>query len=486
VRALAFAAFALTMLLVAECAGVQPPRRETCADWFASLDEVVDHAGVRDAGTYRISGFPYLRANRFLASFRGDVRDNPVVFGVWVDRLAALDATARSYELRNLPASWLGSLGVDDRRAAIAKSVSCAAELRRADLASTPQREALVERAAVPDEYIDWHRVVGVYALATLPFSIGIYRWQEETVHRFSRDVAGEALDLMMTRYEPPDRPAAAERIAAIIARAPTDPLGIPQFRGEDRERLFEAFAPVYEIATSGVADRFGPLSWGQEPAPEVDATRPTVYRRMAFTRYGRDVLVQLVYTVWFPERPPDSAHDLLSGRLDGLMFRVTLDRRGRPLVYDTIHPCGCYHMFFPTSRVKAKPPPQPGIEWAFVPAILPTVDPGYRITLRVASGSHYLVGLRFDRGGRGTVYRFAEDDDLRALPTADGATRSAFDPDGIVPGTDRGERLLFWPTGVADTGAMRQWGKHATAFLGRRHFDDADLIERRFAIIEQ
>jgi len=31
--------------------------------------------------------------------------------------------------------------------------------------------------------------------------------------------------------------------------------------------------------------------------------------------------------------------------------------------------------------------------------------------------------------------------------------------------------------------GAMRQWGRHATAFVGRRHFDDADLIERRFQL---
>ena len=54
------------------------------------------------------------------------------------------------------------------------------------------------------------------------------------------------------------------------------------------------------------------------------------------------------------------------------------------------------------------------------------------------------------------------------------------------MPGTERGERLLFWPTGVEDTGAMRQWGRHATAFLGRRHFDDPDLIERRFSIVEQ
>jgi hypothetical protein len=36
---------------------------------------------------------------------------------------------------------------------------------------------------------------------------------------------------------------------------------------------------------------------------------------------------------------------------------------------------------------------------------------------------------------------------------------------------------------GIDNAGAMRQWGTHATAFIGRRHFDDADLIERRFEI---
>jgi hypothetical protein len=168
----------------------------------------------------------------------------------------------------------------------------------------------------------------------------------------------------------------------------------------------------------------------------------------------------------------------LASGSLDGLVFRVTLDPQGQPLVYDTIHPCGCYHMFFPTARVRVRPSPRPETEWALVPATLPAVDPAVRLVLQIASHSHYLVELRFDTGGRGTAYHFAEDDALRALPTLDGTTRSAFGPDGIAPGTERPERFLFWPTGVSDTGAMRQWGRHATAFLGRRHFDDPDLKE--------
>jgi hypothetical protein len=27
----------------------------------------------------------------------------------------------------------------------------------------------------------------------------------------------------------------------------------------------------------------------------------------------------------------------------------------------------------------------------------------------------------------------------------------------------------------------MRQWGRHATAFIGRAHFDDPHLLERYF-----
>jgi len=34
---------------------------------------------------------------------------------------------------------------------------------------------------------------------------------------------------------------------------------------------------------------------------------------------------------------------------------------------------------------------------------------------------------------------------------------------------------------GIESAGAMRQWGHHATEFVGERHFDDANLIDRYF-----
>ena len=89
--------------------------------------------------------------------------------------------------------------------------------------------------------------------------------------------------------------------------------------------------------------------------------------------------------------------------------------------------------------------------------------------------------------GNPGTALEYALEDDnvLRSVARPDGGRRSVFRPDGIVPGSERGERWLFWPMGIAEPGAMRQWGRHATAFVGRRHFDDPGLFER-FLVLKE
>ena len=79
------------------------------------------------------------------------------------------------------------------------------------------------------------------------------------------------------------------------------------------------------------------------------------------------------------------------------------------------------------------------------------------------------------------TLYDLIAMDALRGLPKATGGTRSLYDHRGIVVGTERRERFLLWPIGVPAPGAMRQCGTHATAFVGRRHFDDPHLIDRAF-----
>ncbi|MBS0336285.1 MAG: hypothetical protein JSS40_05640, partial [Proteobacteria bacterium] len=105
------------------------------------------------------------------------------------------------------------------------------------------------------------------------------------------------------------------------------------------------------------------------------------------------------------------------------------------------------------------------------------------RIVVRIASRTHYVDRVYVDRFDSVARYALRPYDDLRSLPLMPGGSRSVFGQDGIVAGTERGERFLFWPMGIASAGAMRQWGHQATAFVGRRHFDDADLLEKRFVL---
>jgi hypothetical protein len=307
--------------------------------------------------------------------------------------------------------------------------------------------------------------------------------WQDQTLADFRRGPAlpeGAAL----LRYAPPGSEdpdfAATERI---LARAATTPLGIPELSESEFEQLSSAYAPSFAIEVSGDYDRFGALRWAHgAELPGVDPAEPTVYRQAAYTRYEGRILLQLVYTIWFSERPTQGRFDILSGKLDGLVWRVTLAPDGEPLVYDAIHPCGCYHMFFPTARAQPTAAPDSLEEWAFVPQTLARLRSGERPLVRIATRTHAIVGVSLVRGRDSPArYAFRPYDELRSLARPEGGARSAFGPDGLISGSERTERFLFWPMGIASAGAMRQWGRHPTAFVGRRHFDDADLFERRF-----
>ncbi len=279
------------------------------------------------------------------------------------------------------------------------------------------------------------------------------------------------------------------------------DALGVPQV--EALAALLQRHAPIVEVDDSGAYDRIGPLAIGAgSPHARVDPTEPPVaYARLAFGRLGGVLRAQLVYTFWFPARPKDGAFDLLGGELDALVWRVTLDDDGRALAYDSIHACGCYHLFFATTavRVRAAPVPEQGRfdESLFMPQppiAVPRED--QRIALRVASGTHYLQRVRVVEAttapdAEAIGYRLRDEDELRSLTVrradaGERVTRSAYDADGFIPGTERAERFFFWPMGIERAGQMRQWGRHATAFVGRRHFDDLALLERYFDIDTQ
>jgi type IV pilus biogenesis protein CpaD/CtpE len=494
-----------------------PPGLLACGDWYTALDAATDSAGVRDAGATRVAGFAHLRVDRFTASLAESVGNEfqngtatAAQQAALVQRLLALDLQARAAEIGNLPAQARTQLANTNISTDILqRTQACGEQLSAYDTSLPPRMTALLQRLKVPDDYITGYRVAGAYAISQIPFAAGIRKMEAERMAVFAKD-SPPAQGTTRVRFTP--AASAASATASLSAEqvrraiAPADPLRVPSPSPADLAQLFAQFAPSFDIDVATDDDKPGTLVWAtpetatQPPTLTLDTSAPALYQHVSHTRYDSHNLLQLVYTLWFPARPkaPGSSFDLLAGKLDGIVWRVTLAPDGTPLVYDTIHPCGCYHMFFPTSGVQPKPAPQSGIEWAFIPLTLPQVTAQDRIVIRVAARTHYIDRVSIEPaatvGNVSPTATLAPYDyhSLRALPLPGSAlastanSRSVFSPKGFIDGTDRGERFLFWPMGIARAGTMRQWGKHATAFVGRRHFDDASLMQERFTVDTQ
>ncbi|MFQ5757728.1 MAG: hypothetical protein ACE5H7_16740 [Acidiferrobacterales bacterium] len=505
------------MLVIAGCAGApaQPPhaaassaaiaappadaqaRLRPCQQFFAELDRVVRRAKVTDSQAAPVPGFPYLRIDRFLHSFRDQAVAEPA-FSAWVDRLQRLAEQGRQLELANLPADWVQALQEKFSAARgnpqdLMEMVrDCGAQLRRRDLADNARRERL--RAAwVPSEYVTWKRAVGLYMFTALPVNSAIKKWHKAARATFAQPIESLAVHGELLRYVPPRFPIPLDSdvVRDILQRSAQNPLGIPEPEGVDRERLFATFAPTWQIDVVSDDDRLGAPGWTSiaDERPTIDVRYPTVYRQLSHTRLARKVLLQLNYVVWFPARPRTSRWDYLGGYVDGITWRVTLSPDGTPLVFEAMHNCGCYHMFFPTPGLRLRPVPNTPDddlqEAALVPQQVPALAPGSGPVLRIAHRTHYLQRVTTTAldNGRPVMYRWADYDSLRSLPLTPRGRRSLFRADGIVPGTTRGERWFLWPMGIPHPGQMRQWGHHATAFVGRRHFDDPYLLETTFQI---
>jgi hypothetical protein len=481
--------FVLLALLMTGCAIIPTPTRSQriggndllggCADFFASLDQRVVDAKVIDPGFFRMEGYPYLRVNRFLASFREEVGDK-AAFNAWVDRMQALDREARKFEIANLPETAMSTGGPGNEKAELnARCARCGDLLKAADFQDGEPQAILPKKAVAPDEYLVLPRVLGFYPVTSLFVSRGVSNWHAEARKTFSTE---PPVGWRTIRYVPQERgelPAARP----IVAQAKRDFLGIPDYSSTDLEALFRVYAPVWEVQTEADYDRIGTPIWTSKGELDIDTRQPRTYTLLSFTRFGKEILTQLNYIIWFPARPKEHALDIYGGLLDGVNYRVTLDNNGDPLLYETIHNCGCYYTAYPSRRLKVREK----IDYAEPPLILkaPELVPSRQfMTVVMESRAHYVQ--RFYASDRRphtemTAYALADYGELRSLSDPKGSQRSMFGPDSLAPGTERLERFILWPTGVVSPGAMRQWGRHAVAFVGERHFDDPFSMDKMF-----
>lgn len=452
-----------------------------CRDLAGALDRAIDAAHARDHQAAPVDGFPFLRINRLLAALRPPRADD-AAFTQWLELLRGLDLEARQAEIANLP-PWLKTLPdgelLDHYR-------GCSAHMRDAILSSEQRRQELLANATAPDAYHTSWRALGLYPLTSLVVARRIERYQDDIHRAFRTPLEELPRHGRLTRYGPPAATAIpADEISGILRASRDNPLAIPLPDAPALQRLFEVHAPVLEIDTADDNDRIGSPYWNGGETPRIDTQRPVVYQLVSHTRLDGRILLQLNYVVWFPQRPVTGAFDIYAGHLDGIDWRVTLDENGQPLMYDSMHNCGCYHQFFPTPRLRLKQRAAAAeSEPPLAPQTVPDLARDQRLVIRIASRTHFIERIHPEQTTAHEIdYTFADYNTLRSLTAEGGQRRSLFGDKGIVPGTQRAERWILWPMGVPSPGAMRQWGQHAIAFVGRRHFDDADLVERFFEV---
>jgi len=456
---------------------------DQCIADFRRFDQAVRRAGVREAEAARINGFPYLRINRFLASFRhADLSQDQ--FNDWVHLMRRLDRDARFVETQNM----------GDAPVSLDRLDLCAETLLKADQAQSGFEMSLRRAAFAPDHYSFWKRLAGAYPLTNIAAAVGYADWRQETLDAFA--IFSNENSALGPVYQPKMDGQSATSGAEIFLAASRDSLSIPRLSPAQQNDLLSAFAPMIRVGSEREEDRIGHPKWMQGETSErieIDVTRPTLFGRIAYAYWNGKPTLQLVYTMWFSERPKTGTFDILGGSLDGLIWRVTLDHQGRPIVYDSIHPCGCYHLFFPASDIERQSLPEDSDlrETILVPERAPVLTQGERIMLTLEPGTHYLVSvdaaLSNQQTGEVAPYVIhsgdqVPDQELRLLPLPGGlSTRSIYGEDGVIRQSERLERWILWPMGIESAGAMRQWGTHATAFVGMRHFDDPYLIEQSF-----
>lgn len=479
----------LWILLQAGCAVWPTPTRSMhvgasgplgdCADFFAGLDRQVAMSDAVNAGYTRVDQYPYLRTDRFTASFQNGVEDSRA-FSAWVDRMQSLDQSARRMEIASLPASIIAVLSpVNGRKALFDKVTTCGSLMKNADLSNAGSRDWLRQNAAARDEYIPLRRIPVISQITDIFVSRGVAQWHAEARARFS---ARPPAARQAVRYAPAGKPEPGP-VHRIVGHAKRDALGIPVYPDDDRRLLFRTYAPLWEVPAQGDFDRIGTPEWTADGRIHVDTGVPQTYTRLSFTRFDKTVLTQLNYVIWFPSRPKNGVLDIYGGAIDGLNYRVTLDRAGKPILYETMHNCGCYYKAYPTSRLRALET----AAYAEPPLIFNAreIDGSKEwMVVAMAPRTHDVTHLYpLPRGGQSeaVAYHLEDYDQLNRLPQTNGNRKSMFNRYGIVPGSERLERFILWPTGVLSPGAMRQWGKHAVAFVGRRHFDDPFYLDNMF-----
>ncbi|MGZ3538883.1 MAG: hypothetical protein ACXVAB_12725 [Thermodesulfobacteriota bacterium] len=459
---------------------------EQCREFLNRLAEVVEEAGVKDASNAPIRGFPYLRANRFIASLKKDLKDDGQR-EEWLLWMQQQDLLSRKKEISNLPDKAILSLDFEDGRKAdrewlYAQVKSCSSNLLSHDRGRSDLYSRLFPLVHFPDEYSCFGRAVGLYPLVAIPVAVLTDRSIKKIRKRFDADLKDLPIDGQLRTFIPEKRASlSGEEVQEIIRESKKNLMGVPLPNTDQEEKLVWSFAPVFIQDVAAAYDRLGQVVWKSDRV-DIDPEKPTVYYYTSHAFLKGEPILQINYVIWYSERAGERSPSIELGHLDGLTVRVSLDGEGKVFMVDVMSDCGCYHFFSPererVERVRSRPLSFEPIMPEWLPAIL---SEG-RLGIRVNSGWHQVQRLiPVEEVPDPIPYALVRYDVLEALPHEDGTTESIFSSKGIVKGSERVERFILFSMGIPSVGSMRQRGHHAIELIGRDYFDNPYLFDENF-----
>ncbi len=240
-------AWFLGLLLVALVSGGCAPLKysftpvegasSNCEDLFRNWQQAAFSGNHFDAQAWPPPGFPYLRVDRFLASFEF-AQLSTEQRQEWLQRAHRKAVTAWRYEADSLGGNAPGQLAAlqECGQQAIAQLQRGGQDWHRLEAARS-----------VPDSYRDLARVVGLY-----PLMAPLVQWRAEKV-------MGELIEDYQAPYQPahpwnayaPPETVDLKEPAGLITRARRrSALRIPEFSEQESGALFAQYAPTWMLET--------------------------------------------------------------------------------------------------------------------------------------------------------------------------------------------------------------------------------------------
>ena len=239
-------------------------------------------------------------------------------------------------------------------------------------------------------------------------------------------------------------------------------------YRVEADGTLPTKFAPVFVIENDAAPyNRIGTpsaeLTSGGKEHIFVDPEKATVYARQAKFKTEGGSYTNLIYRVHFEKVPSGIfPFHLGKGNNVGVLVVVTLNEQHEPVLFTTVHTCGCYLAFIPTSFTPAETLPDgwqtrgQSIHSENLPGWLDYGNQGLeevKVVITIRDGSHRVKGIELVRKDALENFRIKDAflqpmDALENLPLENRETTSFYEASGprrgYVKGSHKTRERIF------------------------------------------